>query len=726
MNNFLRVLLVDDDEDEYILTQSLLSDRPHGSGEFEPVSIRLDWVATYEAALQAFEQDRYDIYLVDYQLGERDGIELLRTVRRNGSHAPIIVLTGQGSYSVDLEAMRAGATDYLSKREVTGPLLERTIRYALDRQRTEDALRRAQDELEMRVQERTRELAYANAELRAEIIERKRVETALEAERQRLFSLLEVLPAYVCLQGPDYSIHYANCRFSEIFGDPQGKACYEVIHKRSEPCPVCYTQQVFENHTPVEFEFTLLSGKSYQIYDYPFVDVDGSPLVMELGIDITARKQVEALLEHNNCELLELSQAERKQRQMAEALAQATIALSTSLDLDEVLDRILEQIQCVISCRSTAIMMLEDENVQVTRSRGFESIPGIEAFLENSFSIDLLPVLKKIQSTAQPVVIPDTRSNPDWINDPKFDWVRSCAGLPLRIGSRVVGFLCILSEDEDFFSQEIVHYLKAFAAHAGVSIQNAHLYRDLESALEQEQAIRTQLIHAEKFAAMGRMVASVAHELNNPLQTIKNCLFLTQQETPPDSPFQDYLNMAYSETQRLTNLVTQLRELYRPQSATIMQPLSLAEVLKEVRRLLAPQLQQQNVVWQQSNESQFDYILGALDQLKQVFINICSNAIEAMQPAGGRLFVTLINALDPPQVGVVFEDTGPGISPENMTKLFEPFFTTKNHGLGLGLSISYEIVERHGGRIKVTSRPGHGASFVVWLPLVWQAEMLPG
>jgi signal transduction histidine kinase len=105
------------------------------------------------------------------------------------------------------------------------------------------------------------------------------------------------------------------------------------------------------------------------------------------------------------------------------------------------------------------------------------------------------------------------------------------------------------------------------------------------------------------------------------------------------------------------------------------------------------------------------------DQIKQVFLNISMNAIEAMQPGGGKLFVDMV--LSPPsdQTGIVFRDTGPGITPEIRANLFEPFVTTKSSGLGLGLSISYEIVQRHGGRITVDSLPGQGTVFTVWLPL---------
>ncbi len=138
----LHILLVDDDEEEYLLTQDLLTDRSYLSSQSQPVGFELDWVATYEEALEAVARDQHDVYLVDYYLGNRDGLELLREVTERGCTKPIILMTGRGNYDLDIEAMKAGATDYLAKGEVNAPLLERTIRYAIERKRAEEEIRR--------------------------------------------------------------------------------------------------------------------------------------------------------------------------------------------------------------------------------------------------------------------------------------------------------------------------------------------------------------------------------------------------------------------------------------------------------------------------------------------------------------------------------------------------------------------------------------------------------
>ena len=150
----IRVLLIDDDRDDYLLTRDLFAELPGGR-------FHLDYVATYEEGLASIRQGGYDVCLLDYRLGPRTGLELLREVHDNGCGIPIILLTGQGEYAIDREAMRAGAVDYLEKAGLTPTILERSIRYALQQ-------RRHEAELEQKVRERTEELAEANARLREE------------------------------------------------------------------------------------------------------------------------------------------------------------------------------------------------------------------------------------------------------------------------------------------------------------------------------------------------------------------------------------------------------------------------------------------------------------------------------------------------------------------------------------------------------------------------------
>jgi signal transduction histidine kinase len=215
MSRPLRVLLIEDDEDDYVLIRRLLAEIPDSV-----LKADLEWVAIYDAALEKVDRCVHDVYLLDYRLGDRSGLDLLREVNERGCRAPVIVLTGQGDYEVDVEAMRAGAADYLVKDRMTAPLLERSIRYALEHAQAEKELLRTRDELERRVQERTAELAIANAQLRK------------SSEKIKLF-------AYSVshdLKSPVMSIHALANRLHDHYAEAlgsKGKECCEQIVKAS-------------------------------------------------------------------------------------------------------------------------------------------------------------------------------------------------------------------------------------------------------------------------------------------------------------------------------------------------------------------------------------------------------------------------------------------------------------------------------------------------------------
>ena len=155
----MKVLLVEDDEDDYVLIRDLLS-------EIKGTEYITEWVQSYDQALERLTSRENQVCLMDYRLGPHNGLELLQGTKETRAFAPVIFVTGQEDYQIDLKAMKLGATDYLVKSQLTGPLLDRSIRYAMERWQSEKALRNAYEEIELRVEERTAELASANAALK--------------------------------------------------------------------------------------------------------------------------------------------------------------------------------------------------------------------------------------------------------------------------------------------------------------------------------------------------------------------------------------------------------------------------------------------------------------------------------------------------------------------------------------------------------------------------------
>jgi PAS domain S-box-containing protein len=161
------------------------------------------------------------------------------------------------------------------------------------RKQAEEEVLKTKDRLEMLVQERMADLVKINQDLEAEIAERKRAENAVEIERLRLYGVLETLPVYVVLLTRDYHVAFSNRFFRERFGESHGKRCFEYLFGRSEPCEICETYTVFKTMSPHHWEWTGPDKRNYDIFDFPFTDSDGSPLILEMGIDITAQKLAE-------------------------------------------------------------------------------------------------------------------------------------------------------------------------------------------------------------------------------------------------------------------------------------------------------------------------------------------------------------------------------------------------------------------------------------------------
>ncbi len=168
---------------------------------------------------------------------------------------------------------------------------------------SDEELKKSYSELDIRVKERTTELLDLNRKLDAEIIQRRKAQEAVDAEHRRFTELLELMPAYLILLTPDYHVSYANRYFRERFGEDHGMRCFEYLFDRTEPCEVCNTYNVLKDNSPHTWDWTGPDERNYSIFDFPFADNDGSPLIMEMGIDVTDLKQAEANLKNLNAEL---------------------------------------------------------------------------------------------------------------------------------------------------------------------------------------------------------------------------------------------------------------------------------------------------------------------------------------------------------------------------------------------------------------------------------------
>jgi len=228
---------------------------------------------------------------------------------------------------------------------------------------------------------------------------------------------------------------------------------------------------------------------------------------------------------------------------------------------------------------------------------------------------------------------------------------------------------------------------------------------------------RTQevLFQAEKLTIAGKLAASLAHEINNPLQSIIGCLGLAEETLAEGGDVGRYLQVALGELRRVARIVARLRNLHRPSKLEEREPTDVNALLKQVLTLSRKNCEERGVevVWTKSPG--LPSLTLVPDRMQQVFLNLMLNAVDAM-PDGGRLQVSTSCTDQPDGVRISFTDSGVGIAPDVLPRIFDVFYSTKPDGLGLGLSISRDIVEQHGGRIEADSFLGEGTTFTVWLP----------
>jgi PAS domain S-box-containing protein len=561
--------------------------------------------------------------------------------------------------------------------------------------------KQAEERLEQRVRDRTVQLAQANADLQAEIQERLRAEDAVRAERKRFNDILEVLPAYLVLLTPDYHGSFANREFRRRFGESNGRRCFELLFERTEPCENCETYQVSQTNEPHYWEWLGPDGRTYDVSDLPFTEPDGSRLILEVGIDITERKQAQQALQEAH-DLLEARVTERTAA-LAETNAYLRIEVAERRKAQEALRRAHDELEQRVLERTADLQASEERFRQLA-----ESIHEVFWLLE--------PDSQRILYVS-----------------PAYDaiWGRSRQGLYERPES----FLdTVHPDDQQQLLQGFTPGWQAYDAEFRIvrpdgtlrwiklrsfpiQDQSGHVYRlaGVATDLTEQKTAEVALIRAERLAVAGKMAASLVHEINNPLQAVIGCLGLAEEALKSDQDPLNYLQIAYQEVQRTARIVSHLRSLARRNPRLVKEPTDLNRLLSDSLMLNKKQLVDHKIEAIVEADPGLGPVDVVPDSMRQVFLNLVLNAIDAM-PQGGQLRLSTTSTGWPAGVRIVIADSGLGISPEDLPNLFEAFYSTKSEGLGLGLFVSQSIVEQHGGRIQVESQPGVGSTFTIWLP----------
>jgi signal transduction histidine kinase len=260
--------------------------------------------------------------------------------------------------------------------------------------------------------------------------------------------------------------------------------------------------------------------------------------------------------------------------------------------------------------------------------------------------------------------------------------------------------------------QQRIRYQKA-----AETLENS--YQKLREQADQIIEIEEQLRRADRLSALGELSAGMAHEIRNPLGSIRGTAEILRDGVAPDDPKQEFAEILIREVDRLNRVLEDFLRFARPDPVEVGR-FVLQHVIGDVLDLTRQQAVRNNVDVAAELGDEIE-IPGQGEQVKQAFLNLVLNALQAM-PNGGALEVSL--RVLPQEVQVLFSDSGPGIAPEDRERIFNPFVTTRDSGTGLGLAITQRIIQGHGGRIMLDSRPGEGACFTVCLPRS-QQEMEP-
>jgi signal transduction histidine kinase len=414
-----------------------------------------------------------------------------------------------------------------------------------------------------------------------------------------------------------------------------------------------------------------------------------------------------------NTRLFEATQQRLKEVQ---TLYQISRGLAGSLDADQLIRDMISLIQRSFDYYHVQIYLVEQETRNLLAQHGSGYIGSELVKYRHSIPVGE-GIVGHVAVTGEAFMTNNVESVLFYKRHPLLSQTQFEIAVPIKIEEQVMGVLDIQqTADHPKFTSNDLLLMTSIADHLAIVLQKANLYGTLQTSLQKEQEMRSQLLQSERLALVGRLLASVSHELNNPIQAIQYGLFVLKDEPDLPAPVKEDLGVIIAEAERLTALIERLRSAYGPVRLSDFQSISLNALIEDVYALVNTYMRHGEISFQFLPESNLPAISGLPDQIRQVLLNLFFNAVEAMQP-GGCLTVETRFLPEQEQVLLIVKDTGPGIDPEILPRIFDAFITSKGTGTGLGLAITHDIIQQHHGRIAVENGPNGGALFKVWLPI---------
>jgi PAS domain S-box-containing protein len=614
------------------------------------------WVEANDSFLSLVEYTREEV------IGHTSNELKLMDPRKRGKLLDNVINTGSTrSVEVEISTKTGKSLVVISSTQTIilngKPHYISTLLDITNRKAAEENLQKIHAELEVRIQERTRELAEVNKELQGEIAEHKQAREAINAEKKRFDDVLEMLPAYVVLLTPDYHVPFANRFFEERFGKSMGKRCFEYLFHRNEPCETCETYKVLKTNAPHHWEWTGPDGHNYDIYDFPFKDIDGSPLIMEMGIDITEQKQAQAALQKSQAELE--TRVEERTKEL--------------LETRDYLNNLFNY--------ANAPIIVWNPNYEITRfNHAFERLTGRTSDEVIGAKLDILFPAESHDESMQHIRV--ATSGGRW----------EVVEIPIVHKDSTV---CILLWN------------------------SANLYTEDGKTVIATIAQGQDITERKKVEQMkDEFIGLVSHELRTPMTVITGSLKTALSKGISAKDKQTLLENAIEGAGALSAILENLLELSRYQTGRLQihrETVDLSTITNNVIEKLKPRSEGH------SFRTEFPKDLPSVEadtmRVERILYNLLENAVK-YSPEGSEIKVFAQKNNDKIIVGV--DDKGIGISAEDQSRIFEPFERLRKaarQGLGLGLVVCKRLVEAQGGHVWVESEPDKGSTFYFSLPV---------
>jgi two-component system phosphate regulon sensor histidine kinase PhoR len=465
----LRILLIEDNPGDARLLREMLV-------EAADASFDLECVGRLSEGLERLSAGGVDAVLLDLSLPDSQGLDTFARAHARAPHVPITVLSGLDDATVAVNAVRQGAQDYLVKGQFDCNLLTRAVRYAVERKQAEEEIRRRAAHLEaLNAVIAAATTASDLSELLGSALEHTL--QALGLERGTIWRTGQHVTRGIRQESDRINAHEALATSLALFGTT-AIADWEQIAPDTLLSRIAPSVTHFDIRSsltvPLLVEERRIGGLavvSSQPREWPDDEI---ALVEAIGQQLGAA-----------AERLRLFQTEQEQRELVEALQEAAAVVSSTLEIDKVLDLILDQVERVVLGDASNIMLLtESGSARMARRRGYNRAET-EQETHEVYQPNDIPSLVMMMETGEPIVITDTATNPEWVLLEGRDWLRSYVGAPIKVAGVTVGFLNVNGSRTSQFNNDDARRLQAFANHAAIAFQNARLFQELRNYAEQ-------------------------------------------------------------------------------------------------------------------------------------------------------------------------------------------------------------------------------------------------